>query len=274
MIEINRFPGGKTRAVTFSYDDGKPNDARLIELFNRYAVKATFNLNGMNYAGKSHAELMAVRKQYEGHEIACHGFWHGDLNRMTAVSMVREIMEDRRILEEIAGYPVIGLAYPNGRWDDQVIEVLRSCGIVYGRTAETKLSACDLPGDFMKWPSSCHHRDARAVCEDFLKNMDFYWARNLLYIYGHSYEFRTEEDWRYMEEIVSSLAGNDRIWYATNIEIYRYVMAQRSLQISADESMIHNPSALPVWVQRDRRDVFRIDPGQTLRLDGLSGAQG
>ena len=36
---------GKNKAVTFSYDDGVEQDRRLVELFNQYGVKATFNLN-------------------------------------------------------------------------------------------------------------------------------------------------------------------------------------------------------------------------------------
>ena len=49
MIEFNVFPGGKRRIVTFSYDDGHFNDERLIEMFDRYGVKATFHLNGEKY---------------------------------------------------------------------------------------------------------------------------------------------------------------------------------------------------------------------------------
>ena len=36
---------GKKKAVTFSYDDGISQDIRLIEILNRYGLKATFNLN-------------------------------------------------------------------------------------------------------------------------------------------------------------------------------------------------------------------------------------
>ena len=40
-----KFPGGKTRALTFSYDDGVSQDMRLVTLFNLYGLKGTFNLN-------------------------------------------------------------------------------------------------------------------------------------------------------------------------------------------------------------------------------------
>ena len=36
---------GKKKAITFSFDDGVRQDVRLIEILNRYNLKATFNLN-------------------------------------------------------------------------------------------------------------------------------------------------------------------------------------------------------------------------------------
>ena len=36
---------GKKKAVTFSYDDGVTQDIRLIEILDRFGLKATFNLN-------------------------------------------------------------------------------------------------------------------------------------------------------------------------------------------------------------------------------------
>ncbi len=40
------YPNGKSKALTFSYDDGMKHDRRLVELFNRYGLKGTFHLNG------------------------------------------------------------------------------------------------------------------------------------------------------------------------------------------------------------------------------------
>lgn len=57
---------GKNKAVTFSYDDGVEQDRRLVELFNKYGMKATFNINsgiqtGANFLRKGIA-----------------GFWSGE----------------------------------------------------------------------------------------------------------------------------------------------------------------------------------------------------
>ena len=44
---------GKNKAVTFSYDDGIEQDKRLVDIFNTYGLKCTFNLNSgiMNEKG-------------------------------------------------------------------------------------------------------------------------------------------------------------------------------------------------------------------------------
>ena len=39
------FPQGKNKALTFSYDDGRQEDRRLISIFRKHGLKATFNLN-------------------------------------------------------------------------------------------------------------------------------------------------------------------------------------------------------------------------------------
>lgn len=61
------------------------------------------------------------------------------------------------------------------------------------------------------------------------------------------------------------MSGNDAIWYATNIEIYDYVMAQRSLYFSVDKDRVTNPSALSVWLLADGVPV-EIPGGTTKTL--------
>lgn len=265
MIQYHVFPGGKKRIVTFSYDDGHKNDERLIEIFNRYGVKATFHLNGGKYRNLSGDELAAKSALYAGHEISCHTVSHGWPTRMPPASLLREVAEDRQILEKIAGYPVLGHSYPCGDYNSVAEDVLRSCGIVYSRTTQaTKL--CHLPENFLAWNPTCHHRDALPLCRPFLDTLDSEWGRPLFYIWGHSHELRTEEDWRYMESVVAMLSGNDKIWYATNMEIYRYITAQHRLEISFDETIFYNPSDIAVWVEKDKKQLIEIPAGKTVRI--------
>ncbi len=237
----------------------------MIELFNRYGVRGTFHLNGINYIDKSDEELLKVRELYRGHEIACHTMHHGWLNKMSGAAIVREVYEERKILEKIAGYPVVGMSYPSGAYSDEAVQALRACGIVYSRTVESA-EFTDFPENFLKWNPTCHHRDAVDLCSEFLENLDSQWTSQIMYIWGHSHELVDEEQWQYMEKLLKMISKNDKIWYATNIEIYDYMCAQRRLRLSADESMIHNPSSIPVWVEVDKMEKVCVPAGETVFL--------
>ncbi len=80
---------GKKKAVTFSYDDGVEQDRRLIALFNKYGMKATFNQNsGIQTRADTFTQGNIVvhrmnqkdmRELYKGHEIASHTLTHANL---------------------------------------------------------------------------------------------------------------------------------------------------------------------------------------------------
>lgn len=266
MIQFNLYPGGVRRVVTFSYDDGSEKDARLIEMFNKYKVKGSFHLNSSNYKNLNDTELAKIAKIYEGHEISCHTVNHGWLTRMPAATAVQQILEDRIILEKIAGYPVRGMSYPSGDFNEKVCEILASCGIEYSRTCKSTMGATEVPEKPLMWPPTCHHKDALPIAERFMENLDSQWTRPLLYIWGHSHEFRTEDDWAYMEKVVSCVAGSDKIWYATNIEIIDYMNALHMLRISADEKILQNPTNIDLWVELNKTQNIKIPAGETVKL--------
>ncbi len=259
MIQYHVYPGGKKKIVTFSYDDGSENDPRLVALFNQYGVRAAFHLNSQRMQDKDPA---ALRKLYAGHEVSCHTVQHGWLERMPLQSMVNEIMEDRKALEQIFQVPMVSMSYPYGlvRGEDKTF-VFRSCGMVYGRTVKNT-NDFYLPDDFLLWHPTCHHKDALPLCERFLAR-----SKNVLfYIWGHSHDLKTEEQWAEMETLLKTLSGKENVWYATGMEIYNYVTAQKNLQISADERTFYNPSAIPVWVERNQTEILEIPAGQTVTL--------
>ena len=89
----------------------------------------------------------------------------------------------------------------------------------------------------------------------------------IFYIWGHSYEFNNMDNWEVMEEFCEKMKKRREVWYATNIEIYDYVEASRRLHISANCKMIHNPSAIPVWIRDTSANKIReIEPGATITL--------
>lgn len=69
-----------------------------------------------------------------------------------------------------------------------------------------------------------------------------------------------------MEDILKKLSGLDEVWYATNMEVYQYMTAQKALLITADEKCIYNPTAITVWIEKDKKEIIRIPAGETMYL--------
>lgn len=99
-----------------------------------------------------------------------------------------------------------------------------------------------------------------------MTDLECIWSGPLLYVWGHSYELNTEEKWSEMEKLMRTVAHNDNIWYATNMEIFDYVTAQKMLKISYDETVFYNPTATDVWVEKDKSVVIKIPAGETIKL--------
>jgi len=272
-----RFPQGRTKALTLSYDDGVEQDMRLVEIMNRHGLKGTFNLNSGLYApeGRVHPEGQIHRRMTEkqvtetflnsGHEIACHALTHPFLDQLPPAMVAREIIRDRENLERQFGTIVRGFAYPYGTCSDSVIETIRSCGIVYARTVEST-NSFRIPTDWLRMPATCHH-DSRELMTLAEKFCDGKVSREpwLFYLWGHSYEFEANNNWHVIEEFARYMGGRDDIWYATNIEIYDYIDDYNRLQFSAEGTRIKNPTARKLWFEMDGR-LFDIAPGQIMEI--------
>ncbi|OGV56027.1 MAG: polysaccharide deacetylase [Lentisphaerae bacterium GWF2_44_16] len=256
------YPEGKIQALTMSYDDGVIEDRQLVDIFNKYKIKGSFHINAGLLGNGNRLASQEISGLYKGHEISCHGFTHPYFDRISRPELVREILDDRTELEKLSGYPVRGLSYPYGVWNTETLEVLKSLGIVYSRTT-VSTGKFILPDNFLEWHPTCHHSDKLMErAGQFRKT-----ARNfsLLYVWGHAYEFARQNNWELMESFCKFIAGDEKIWYATNIEIYDYIMIMKHLEFSADCTMVKNPSAAPAWLLVDGAPV-KIMPGELKQL--------
>ncbi|HSD36439.1 MAG TPA: polysaccharide deacetylase family protein [Rhodocyclaceae bacterium] len=265
------FPGGRHKAVTLSYDDGKTADKRLVDILNRTGLKGTFNLNGDKFGRDQRIEKSEVVALYAGHEVAAHSLTHPTLTRCPREMMVRQIFDDRRRLEDIVGYAVRGFAYPNGQHTPALHALLPELGVAYARTT---VSTNDLllPTQLMTWHPTCHHNeDLVARTAAFLERSKTQYL-DLLSVWGHSTDFERDDNWDVIEEFSATLRGRDDIWFATNIAIVDYLAAVERLQYTAACDRVHNPSAIPVWIRIDSRTatasqrIVEIPGGATLAL--------
>jgi peptidoglycan/xylan/chitin deacetylase (PgdA/CDA1 family) len=275
------FPEGKNKALTLSYDDGVQQDIKMIEILDKYGIKCTFNLNSYSFEEdeRSYAEgqihrRMARREALEvyskaianGHEVATHGYSHPFLDKTPAEMVAYEIVEDRRVLEEMFGVIVKGHAYPFGTTSSAVVDILRKCGILYARTTGATKNF-DIPTGWLTLPATCHHNNPELMqlVDKFLNETPRHPNPKLFYLWGHTYEFETNNNWEVIEKFSEAIGNRDDVWYANNMQIYQYVEAYRALEFSANGNMVYNPSALTVWFTTGGINV-KVAPGETVKI--------
>lgn len=227
---------GKMKALTFSYDDGVLQDERLIELFKKYGMKATFNLNSglLGKVGKlthpnfgktvDHSCFTTdkVKRIYDGFEVAVHTHTHPLLPSLSEEDIVFQVEKDRELLSELVGYDVLGMAYPCGgvNNDDRVAEIIkRRTPIKYSRTI-TSCYSFEKQENLLRFNPTIYHMEwdkMFELAEDFLRANPK--TPMLYYGWGHSYELDFVDGyWEKFEDLLKLLAFKDDIFYGTNMQ--------------------------------------------------------
>lgn len=221
------------KAITFSYDDGVLYDNHLIEIFNKYNIKATFNIcTGSKEAAdkgwRTKNGTLVKRNDfskkeniciYDGHEIAVHTRNHLWLNKIDDEHLNDEILGNKRDLEEMFKREVIGMAYPFNTCDDRSVKILSDNGFLYAREG-WETHSFELQSDLLHFHPTCHHNDKELfnLADKFLTMKPD--SLKIFYIWGHSYEFEDENNWNRIEEFCKKISGRDDIFYGTNREVF------------------------------------------------------
>lgn len=269
-----RFPEGKFKALTLSYDDGCLYDTKLVEIANKYGLKVTLNINSNMIAENENEWHLTAKKIKEitesgGHEIAVHGANHIALAKATLVDGINDVLECRKSLERTFGGIIRGMAYADsgirvstsGVSKDEIKNYLKSLGIAYARTLGGDNDSFQLLTDFYEWMPTAHHENPNLInyLDKFLNSeMPEYIASRtplLFYLWGHSFEFNANNNWDLLEDFCQKAGAHDDIWYATNIEIFDYINAYRKLQFNVDNTVVYNPTTTDIWFEIDGKTV-------------------
>ena len=168
-------------------------------------------------------------------------------------------------LEQLCGYIIRGMSYPYGVFNDEVIETMKFASMEYARTVQST-SRFEMPQDFMKWQPTCHHKDKLIErANQFLNYKPCGIVDALFNVWGHSKDFFIDNNWPLIEEFCDLMSNQDDIWYATNIEIFDYVAAIKSLKYSQDLKMVYNPTATDVFISANGQSV-EVNAGQTVKI--------
>lgn len=257
------WPNGKAGAVTSSWDDGCIHDPRLLDIFRAHGLRGTFHINSGLLCNEERNDPFFLAEKdvprlYAGQEIATHSVGHPNLWTLSDDLVFYQLLEDRRRLEQLAGYPVTGLAFPCGRGgdDDRLESIAQRAGIRTARASYIKGNFAP-PTNWLRWGTTCHTADdIHAWWEKFIAmpvhDKIFFW-------WGHSFEFDRTLGWEFLETFAAKLSTAD-VWHATNREIYDYVRAWRGLIWTLALDVVENPSSTTVWLLRND-ELYEILPG-------------
>ena len=229
--------GGKMKALTFSFDDAVRQDVKMIEILNKYGLKGTFNLNSGRLGMEGTKEWEGrkintdkikpedIKYVYEGHEISSHTVDHPGLVLMEDDEVIRQVEECRLALSDLAGYEVVGFAYPGGKWtlyDERVKNLVKDrTGCKYARITLPTLSY-DLPEDLFELRgTACFSRNFDDLLNIGQKFLELKTDKpQLFYLWGHGYELDMGDGrWEVFEEFCKMMGGHDDIFYGTNAEV-------------------------------------------------------
>lgn len=100
----------------------------ILDLLSQNKTKATFFILG--WIADRYPLLIKTIHQ-EGHEIACHGYGHELVSKLSQEKFKQDVLLTKNILEDIIGEKVIGYRAPNFSITDWSIDILLNLGFRY-----------------------------------------------------------------------------------------------------------------------------------------------
>jgi len=199
----------------FAIDDGTIYDSKVIDIFNKYNIKATFNLNSGLQDFVWYKKDKPVRRLnlnenkslYDGHEISSHSLTHPTLTYLSDEDVYKEVKEDIDNLERIFERKVTSFSFPFDQFDERTISIIRSIGI-------THIILPEIDDSFKKTIDTYHIKvtswnifDALEKCRRFIKDKD---AEFFLYL-SHSYDYEFDNTYDKLEELIKLVKSCDDI---------------------------------------------------------------
>lgn len=199
------------------WDDGDVDDIRLVEILKKHGAKATFNIcpGGIkserrvahHFGGKYDVYRLTLDEMpevYAGFCIGGHTMTHPLLSLIDPDWALTELAECKKYIANHFGQSDCGMAYPCGRYDDAVKELVRQAGYLYARTVENadlKLNT----DDPMALHTNCHF-----LAPDFWEKFEAVKAIDGdFYFWGHAFELMGDADrWRELDAMIGRLTDD------------------------------------------------------------------
>ena len=199
----------------FAIDDGTIYDKKVIDIFNKYNIRATFNLNsGLQdfvwYKDDKPVERLKLyenRHIYDNHEVASHSLTHPWLTSLSDEDVYREVKEDVDNIERIFARKVTTFSFPFDYFDERTINIVKSVGITHIILPEID-DSFKLPSDlFHIKVTSWNIDEALEKADRFIKDKD---AQLFVYL-SHSYDYEFSNAYDKLERLCQKVSSDKNI---------------------------------------------------------------
>lgn len=190
----------------FSFDDYHADNLKIADMFEKYNLRATFYIE--TRSGEAQDQIRELHKR--GHEIGSHTIHHpGDLKSINSVECRSELEGSKRMIESITGVPCESFCYPRGRFNDDVVAMVKKSGYKEARTTHVLKTKSEDP---FRMPTTLHIFQERKeykdrpveVLFDFYKD-DVVKNGGVLSIWGHALELNRWNYWDMLEDMLKKL---------------------------------------------------------------------
>jgi polysaccharide deacetylase family protein (PEP-CTERM system associated) len=125
---LDLFDSCNLQPATRNMEPGYELSAISYEESSKKNIKATFFILG--WLAKRLPHL--VREiQVRGHEVASHGFDHNLCNEEPKDRLKQDLLDSKKLLEDITGVSVFGYRAPSFSISDDTLKVIEECGYLY-----------------------------------------------------------------------------------------------------------------------------------------------
>lgn len=141
------------KAVVLTFDDGLEDFyTTALPLLREYGFTASNSIVTGMIGSHEHMNEEEIKECIKaGIEITSHTIGHVNLANMDDTSVRKEVVESRDFLEKEFGVEVVGFVYPSGKYNSDVVRILREEG--YGVAVTTEYGEADLvAGDMLSLP--------------------------------------------------------------------------------------------------------------------------
>ena len=234
--EVGTWQGFRTAAITFTFDDGSPNQyAIAIPMFNEFGFKLTLFIVTSPSWGWPANWTVLQNAASQGHEIASHTVTHTSLGGLSDEQQTTELKDSQdEINAHITGQRCITIAYPycvvgNRSLCAQYYIAARICsGVIEPRT----------PADFMGISSIiCGTEGSVKTTQDFINRANSGvnskgWCVLLLHGIDNDGGWSSVTSSVLRADLEYLKANQDKFWVSTFANVARYIKERNAASVT------------------------------------------